>query len=98
MDWPRDRDGVITGCMKPRLGMGRFLPFRVGGHPTFWQVVRRSLGVFVVLLVPLFGLVRFFTFFIRHRPIHTNRGSAEQPIIVEGLLSVRVMFRLACFT
>jgi hypothetical protein len=71
--------------------MGWLLPLHLDGHGNRWGLVV-GITITVCIVLRLFGVVRIFSFFVGHRPIHSNRGLVKQPINVEETCSVRVIF------
>ncbi len=75
------------------LWTGWVSPFYLDGHGNLRRLfVGTTITAFVSLLLFQFGFVRTFSFFVRHRPIHTNGRWLQQPINVEEVCSVRVIF------
>jgi hypothetical protein len=86
---------IVVNCMKLNLWTRWVTPFwpnRGWRRRLFFAPI---MTVFLILFLFLFGLVRTFRFFVRHRPIHTHRSQVEQPINVEEVCSVRVIFSLS---
>jgi hypothetical protein len=83
---------IVTSYTKPRLWIGWGSPFWL---QTVWGwrlLLGITIRVFVILLLFVLGLVRIFSIFVWHRPIHTNRRRVEQSINVEEVCSIRVIF------